>query len=56
MAVFGSSGRHANPLGIVSIMAGLARRAWVLGLVGLSYPLLTWLKVFSGPLRPGSLE
>ncbi|MGI8616338.1 MAG: hypothetical protein ACR2L4_06110 [Actinomycetota bacterium] len=24
MAVFGSSGRHANPLGIVSVVAGLA--------------------------------
>jgi hypothetical protein len=28
----------------------------VLGLVGLSYPLLTWLNIVSGPLRPGFLE
>ena len=35
--VFGSSGRHANP-------------------IGLSYPLLTWLDILSGPLRPGFLD
>jgi hypothetical protein len=28
----------------------------VLGLVGLSYPLLTWLNILSSPLRPGFLE
>jgi hypothetical protein len=28
----------------------------VLGLVGLSYPLLIWLNVFTGPLRPGFLD
>ena len=27
-----------------------------LGLVGLSYPLLTWLNILSGPLQPGFLE
>ena len=121
MAVFGSSGRHANPMGIVSIVTGLAGALasavlWIyriepnsqilgqyssqvahggqlaeqlaalaavlglmavlssimtsssgeggggyfigliLGLVGLSYPLLTWLDILSGPLRPGVLE
>jgi hypothetical protein len=28
----------------------------ILGLVGLSYPLLTWLNILSGPLQPGFLE
>jgi hypothetical protein len=28
----------------------------VLGLAGLSYPILTWLNVISGPLRPGFLK
>ena len=121
MAVFGSSGRHANPMGIVSIVTGLAGALasavlWIyriepdsqilgqysaqvayggqlaeqltalaavlglmavlssimtstggeggggyfigliLGLVGLSYPLLTWLNILSGPLQPGFLD
>ena len=121
MAVFGSSGRHANPMGIVSIVTGLVGSLasavlWiyriepdsqllgqyssqvahggqlaeqlsalaavlglmavlasimtsssgeggggyfiglVLGLVALSYPLLTWLDILSGPLQPGVLE
>jgi len=119
--VFGSSGRHSNPLGIVSIVTGLAGALasailWiyriqpesqilgkyasqvahggplagqlaalaavlglmavlssimtssageggggyfiglVLGLVALSYPLLTWLNIISGPLKPGFLN
>ena len=119
--VFGSSGRHSNPMGIVSIVTGLAGALasavlWiyriepnsqilgqyssqvahggqlaeqlaalaavlglmavlssimtstageggggyfiglVLGLVGLSYPLLTWLDIISGPLKPGFLN
>ena len=28
----------------------------ILGLVGLSYPLLTWLDILSGPLRRGFLD
>ena len=28
----------------------------VLGIVGLSYPLLTWLNIVSGPLRPSFLD
>ena len=28
----------------------------VLGIVGLSYPLLTWLNIVSGPLRPAFLD
>ncbi len=115
--VFGSSGKHTNPLGAISVVAGLASALasailWiyrvhpesrilgqysaevaaggqltdqlialaavlglmailssimtsssgegggsyfmglVLGLAGLSYPLLDWLDVLSGPLRP----
>ena len=115
--VFGSSGRRSNPLGVVSVVSGLAASLasavlWiyrvapgsqilgrysaevaaggqlaeqltalaavlglmavlssimtsssgegggsyfmglVLGLAGLSYPLLTWLDIASGPLRP----
>ena len=118
--VFGSSGRHTNPLGAVSVVAGLAAALasavlWIyrvqpesrilgqysaevaaggqladqlvalaavlglmavlssimtsssgegggsyfmgliLGLVGLSYPLLDWLNILSGPLRPSIL-
>ncbi|MBA3738444.1 MAG: hypothetical protein H0W97_07730 [Actinobacteria bacterium] len=49
MAVFGSSGRHANPM--CGYFIGL-----ILGLVGLSYPLLTWLNILSGLLQPGFLE
>jgi hypothetical protein len=119
--VFGSSGRHANPMGVVSIVSGLAGALtsailWiyrvhpesqilgkysadvahggqlgeqlvvlaavlglmavlssimtssagqggggyfiglVLGLFALSYPLLTWLNILSGPLSPSFLE
>ena len=119
--VFGSSGRHANPMGVVSIVSGFAGALasailWiyrispdstilgkysadvahggqlgeqlvalaavlglmavlssimtstagqggggyfiglVLGLFGLSYPLLTWLDILSGPIRPGFLD
>ncbi len=119
--VFGSSGRHANPMGVVSIVSGLAGALtsailWiyrvhpesqilgkysaevahggrlgeqlvvlaavlglmailssimtssagqggggyfiglVLGLFALSYPLLTWLNIISGPLSPSFLE
>lgn len=115
--VFGSSGKRSDPLGVVSIMSGLAAAlasavlwiyrvqpdsrilgqyssevasggqlseqlvalaavlglmailasimtstsgegggsyfmGFVLGLAGLSYPLLTWLDIVSGPLRP----
>lgn len=115
--VFGSSGKRSNPLGVVSVVSGLAAALasavlWiyrvqpgsqilgryssevaaggqlaeqlvalaavlglmavlasimtsssgegggsyfmglVLGLAGLSYPLLTWLDIMSGPLRP----
>jgi len=28
----------------------------VLGLVALSYPILTWLNIISGPLKPGFLK
>ena len=119
--VFGSSGRHSNPMGVVSIVTGLAGALasavlWIyriqpnsqilgkyasevahggplaeqlgalaavlgvmavlssimtsssgeggggyfigliLGLVALSYPLLTWLNIISGPLKPGFLK
>lgn len=119
--VFGSSGKRSNPMGLVSIVTGLAGALagavlWiyriqpesrilgkyasqvahggplagqlavlaavlglmailssimtsssgeggggyfiglVLGLVALSYPLLTWLNIVSGPLRPGFLK
>jgi len=119
--VFKSSGKHANPMGVVSIVAGVAGALasailWIyriepnsqilgqysaqvadggqlaeqlaalaavlglmavlasimtstggegggsyfigliLGLVGLSYPVLTWLDILSGPIRPGFLD
>ena len=119
--VFGSSGRHSNPLGVLSVITGIGAAAcsfvlwiyqvapdsrllgqysaevasggqlWeqlmalaavlglmavigsimtsssgeggggyflglVLGLIGLSYPLLTWLDVISGPLRSSFLD
>jgi hypothetical protein len=119
--LFGSSGRHANPIGVVSIVTGLggslasavlwiyqidpgsrimgkysaelaaggmlseqlaslaavlglmaiitsmmASSGWeggggyfiglVLGIVALSYPVLTWLNLVSGPLQPGFLR
>jgi hypothetical protein len=119
--VFGSSGRHSNPIGIVSIISGFAAALasailWiyrfapgsqilgrysaevagggqlaeqlaalaavlglmailssvmtstkgeggggyfiglVLGLVGLSYPLMSWLDLLSGDVRPGFLD
>jgi hypothetical protein len=119
--LFGSSGRHANPIGIVSIVTGIggalasavlwiyqiepgsrimgkysaelaaggllseqlaslaavlglmaiitsmmASSGWeggggyfiglVLGIVALSYPVLTWLNLVSGPLQPGFLR
>lgn len=119
--VFGSSGRRSNPIGLVSVVTGLAGALasailWiyriqphsrilgkysaevasggplaeqlaalaailglmailssvmtstsgegggsyfiglVLGLAALSYPLLTWLDIISGPLRPGFLD
>jgi len=119
--VFGSSGKRSNPMGVVSIVTGLAGALaaailWiyriqpesqilgkyasqvahggplagqlaalaavlglmavlssimtsssgegggsyfiglVLGLVALSYPLLTWLNIVSGPLKPGFLK
>lgn len=119
--VFGSSGRHANPMGVVSIVSGLAGALasavlWIyriepdsqilgkysadvahggqlgeqlvalaavlglmavlssimtstagqggggyfigliLGLFALSYPLLTWLNILSGPLSPSFLD
>ncbi len=119
--VFGSSGRRTNPIGVISIVTGIAGAAasailWiyriqpasrilgkysaefaaggqlsrqlavlaavlgamaiiasmmsttrgeggggyfiglVLGLAALSYPLLTWLNIVSGPLKPGFLR
>jgi len=55
----------AAVLGLMAILAsvmtstkgeGRGSIGLVLGLVGLSYPLLTWLHIVSGPLRPGFLE
>lgn len=119
--LFGSSGRRANPIGVISLLTGIAgalasailwiyqiepssqilgkysaqmasggllaeqmaslaavlglmaiissmmaSSGWeggggyfiglVLGIVALSYPLLTWLNVVSGPLQPGFLS
>lgn len=47
MAVLGSIMTSSSGEGGGSYFIGL-----VLGLVGLSYPLLTWLNIISGPLRP----
>jgi drug/metabolite transporter (DMT)-like permease len=54
----------AAVLGLMAILSSIATSSGgggyflglVLGLVGLSYPLLTWLDVVSGPLRPGFLD
>ena len=47
MAVLGSIMTSSSGEGGGSYFIGL-----VLGLAGLSYPLLTWLNIISGPLRP----
>lgn len=57
----------AAVLGLMAILSSIATSSGgeggggyfiglVLGLVGMSYPLLTWLDVVSGPLRPGFLN
>lgn len=51
MAILSSIATSSGGEGGGSYFIGL-----VLGLVGLSYPLLTWLDVVSGPLRPGFLN
>jgi hypothetical protein len=50
MAVLASIMTSSSGEGGGSYFMGL-----VLGLAGLSYPLLTWLNVISGPLRPSIL-
>jgi hypothetical protein len=51
IAVLGSVMTSSSGAGGGGYFIGL-----VLGLIGLSYPLLTWLDVISKPLRPGILE
>jgi hypothetical protein len=51
MAVLGSIMTSSSGEGGGGYFVGL-----ILGLIGLSYPLLTWLDVISKPLRPGFIE
>jgi hypothetical protein len=50
MAILGSIMTSSSGIGGGGYFIGL-----VLGLVGVSYPLLSWLDVISGPLRPDLL-
>jgi hypothetical protein len=56
----------AAVLGVMAILSAIVASSggsggayvvgMVLGLVALSYPLLTWLNIVSGPLKPGFLN